>query len=73
MGLFIRNDGQRTELQERIAAELQAKQKLNPTIEAEKVDPAFLENQHHTKKAGVLVVFLVVAAIVVVTVIVSIN
>ncbi|MBC7746579.1 hypothetical protein H7Y40_01200 [Pedobacter sp.] len=73
MGLFIRNEGPRTELQARIAAELQEKQKNQPSLEAEKVDPAFLDNQHHTRSAGVILVVLALAAIVVTTIIVSVN
>ena len=73
MGLFIQDNGPRSELQSRIAAELQDKLKKQPSLEAEKVDPAFLDNQHHTRSAGILIVALVLAAIIIATIIVSIK
>lgn len=73
MGLFISNQDPRSELQERIAAELQARQKDQPNIKAEDVDPAFLDNQHHTRSAGILIVVLAFVAIVIATIIVSVK
>ena len=73
MGLFLNSQETRTELQERIAAELQARQKDQPKIKAEEVDPAFLEHQHHTRLAGVLIVVLSIVAIIIATIIVSVR
>lgn len=71
MGLFIRNQDPRSELQARIAAELKGRLNEQPDIKAEKTEPAFTENQHHTRTAGVLVVAFVVIAVIVTAIIVS--
>lgn len=70
MGLFIRNQDPRSELQSRVAAELQERLKERSTIEAEKVEPAFTEKHHHTRPAGVLIVALVVITVIVAAIVV---
>lgn len=58
MALFLRQDGGRSELQQRVAAELQAKLKNEPSLEYDKPDPAILDNQHQTRLAGKFILFL---------------
>lgn len=64
MALFLRQDGGRSELQQRVAAELQAKLKNEPSLEYDKPDPAILDNQHETRPAGKVIIFLVLLLIV---------
>ena len=57
MALFVNREEKRTQLQEKLAADL--KNKLNTSnIKAEKTDPAFLENAHQTRPAGMLIMVL---------------
>ncbi len=58
MGLFLRQEDNRTELQTRIAAELREKMAQKPAEEYEQPDPAFLENQHQTRPAGMILILL---------------
>ena len=58
MGLFLRQDEGRSELQSRLAAELQERLKERPDLKADKPDPAFLENQHQTRPAGMVLIVL---------------
>jgi len=66
MGLFLRQDGGRSELQTKLAAELQDRLKEKTDIEHKKVDPAFLENQHETRPAGMIIMILVGVVVIVV-------
>lgn len=59
MGLFLRQDGGRSELQTKLAAELQERLKEKVDVDHKKVDPAFLENQHETRLAGMIIMILV--------------
>lgn len=59
MALFLRQDGGRSELQERVAAELQQKLKNEPNLQYDKPEPAILDNQHQTRPAGKFILFLV--------------
>lgn len=58
MALFLKQDGGRSELQSKLAAELQERLKERADIEPKEVDPAFLENQHQTRPAGVIIIVL---------------
>lgn len=78
MGLFIGQNEKRSELQSKIIAELQQKTRQVGSDEgdgSETVDttsePTFLENQHETRTAGVIISLLVVVVIVVVVFIVA--
>lgn len=70
MGLFIGQNEKRSELQSKIIADLQ--EKIHQTSELEDIDkdppePTFLENQHETRTAGVVIgLLLVVLAVVIV-------
>jgi len=62
MGLFVRQDESRSELQSKIVADLQ--QKLHQTAQIEgdpsQPEPKFLENQHETRPAGIIIGLLIV-------------
>lgn len=68
MALFLKQDESRSELQQRVAAELQEKLKSDPNLTYDKPDPAILDNQHETRIAGkvilVLAILLVVAVVI---------
>lgn len=63
MGLFIRQNSSRTELQERIAAELREKQTAQSSVAYEKPESAFNEGSHESQNLGP--VLIVAAAIIV--------
>lgn len=58
MGLFLRQEDTRSELQSKIAAELREKLKNQQNTEYEEPEPAFLENQHQTRPAGMILMIL---------------
>lgn len=58
MGLFLRQEDTRSELQSRIATELREKLASKQDIVAEKPEPAFLDNQHETRPAGMVLIVL---------------
>lgn len=58
MALFLKQDETRNELQQRVAAELQAKLNVKPDITNDKPDPAILDNQHETRLAGKVILIL---------------
>lgn len=61
MGLFLRQDENRSELQSKVAADLQQKLHQTAAIEdATKPEPRFLENQHETRPAGMIIGLLLV-------------
>lgn len=73
MGLFLRQNEDRSELQTRIAAELQEKLRANSIEESDPVEPQLLANQHHTRTAGVIITLLVLILIVVSVVAMSVS
>lgn len=69
MGLFLRQDENRSELQSKIIADLQEKARTKAATEGEPGEPAeptMLENQHETRTAGVVISLLVIALIIVI-------
>lgn len=68
MGLFLRQDEQRSEVQKRVATELQERLRQPTPVDAGDHDPSMLEDHHETRKAGmiimVLLLFLFIALIV---------
>ena len=58
MGLFLRQDEQRSDVQQRVAAELQERLRKASSVNHEEVEPAFLENQHTTRNAGMIIIVL---------------
>lgn len=64
MGLFVQQDGPRSELQSRVAAELQQKLKqTSDETEHNTPESRLLENQHQTRPAGVVIALLVIVGI----------
>lgn len=71
MGLFLRQTGPRSELQSKVAADLQRKLRESSEGggEPEEIapkdppEPAFLENQHTTNTNGIIITLLIVALI----------
>lgn len=57
MALYVRKDDERSDLQQKIASELQEKMR-NTSIEAETTDPAFLDDSHQTRPAGMVIMIL---------------
>lgn len=68
MGLFLRQDEQRSEIQKHVAAELQERLRAATQVETDDHEPTILENQHTTRHAGMAIIVLL--AILFVTVIV---
>lgn len=74
MGLFLRQNDPRSELQSKIAAELQEKLRSSsePGTETDVLptanmdDSKYLENQHQTRVPGVIISLLVLVLIIVV-------
>ena len=60
MGLYLKKEDQRSQVQERVAAELQERLRTKASIEGKDHEPTILENQHETRKAGVVIAVLVV-------------
>lgn len=62
MGLFLRQNDQRSELQSKVAADLQQKLRATSLNEGEPVqtESRFLENQHETRPAGIVIGLLLV-------------
>ena len=57
MALFVNRDQKRTQLQEKLAADL--KNKLDTAdIRADDIDPAMLEDAHQTRPAGMVIMVL---------------
>lgn len=72
MGLFLRQDENRSELQSKIIADLQEKVRSKASLEGDKeYEPTLLENQHETRTAGVVIGLLLISlALVIVFVVV---
>lgn len=60
MGLFLRQDEQRSEVQQRVAAELQERMRQSTDIPPTETDPAMLDGNHTTRPAGMVIIILVV-------------
>ena len=60
MAMILRNQDTKSEVQSRVAAELQERLNQTQPIESKEVDPAFLDNQHSTRMAGPLIVVLMI-------------
>lgn len=59
MGLFLRQDEQRSEVQKRVATELQERLRQTKPVETGDSEPTMLENQHTTRIAGMVIIILV--------------
>ena len=58
MGLFLRQDEQRSEVQKRVATELQERLRQTNPVDTGDHDPSMLENHHETRKAGMVIMVL---------------
>lgn len=63
MALYVKRDEQRSQLQEKVAAELQNKLKASQ-VKAADVDPAMLEKTHETRPAGMMIIVLSVFVVI---------
>lgn len=57
MGLFLRQDGSRSELQSKVATDLRERLKQRQ-IDTEEHEPTITEDQHETRLAGVFIAIL---------------
>lgn len=73
MGLFVNNQGQRTELQTKIAADMQERLNAKPSVEGDKVDPAFLDNTTETRKAGPIIAALLLVGVIATVIVLAIR
>ncbi len=72
MGLFIAQDEKRSELQSKVIAELRQKTKQSALDEGRaEHEPRYLENQHETRPAGVVIGLLLMVLLISVAVYVS--
>lgn len=60
MGLYLRNDDQRSQVQERVASELQERLKASALKTGDDHESTMLENQHTTRPAGVIIGILII-------------
>lgn len=58
MGLFLRQNEDRSKLQSRLASELKGKLNEQQKVESEKVDPKFLEDNHKATPASMVILVL---------------
>lgn len=66
--MFLRQDEQRSEVQKRVATELQERLRNTPPAEPADLKPAALDDSHQTRRAGMVIMvllFLLAAAVVV--------
>ena len=64
MGMILKNEETRSEVQSKVAAELQERLSQTQPIDHKEVDPAFLEDQHHTSSPGIFIVILLLLLLV---------
>lgn len=65
MGLYLKDQEQRSELQSRVANELQERLKQQQ-LDSGETDPAFTEGSHHTRPAGMILIILGAIAFIIV-------
>lgn len=58
MGLFLRQNEDRSKLQSRLASELKGKLNEQQKIESKEVDPQFLEDNHKATPASMVMLIL---------------
>ena len=67
MGLFLRSNENRSELQSRVASELQEKIRTTQLqTDDSEPEPRYLENQHQTRSAGIVISLLAIVLVLVV-------
>ena len=60
MALFVRQDEKRSQLQEKLAADLKGKLQSSDSVQLEKLESALLENAHQTRPAGMIIMVLLI-------------
>jgi len=60
MALFLRQDEQRSRLQEQVAAQMKKRQTEDLDVKADVPEPTILEGQHTTRKAGLVIMVLLI-------------
>lgn len=74
MAMFLRQDEQRSEVQKRVATELQERLRSAPPAEPADLAPVTLEHHHPTRRAGMIImVLLLLLSIAVIAFAVSIS
>lgn len=68
MSLFLRQDDQRSDVQKRVATELQERLRKQTPVETGDTEPSMLENQHTTRIAGMVIIILLALLSVVVVI-----
>lgn len=63
MALYVRRNEQRSQLQEKLAADLKGKLKTQD-IRAEEVESNLLENAHQTRPAGLVISVLLILVVI---------
>lgn len=58
MGLFIKDDNGRSQLQSKVASDLRQRLQDREEIESPEVEPRFTEGTHETRVAGVVIAVL---------------
>lgn len=58
MGLFLRQDDQRSEVQKRVATELLERLRQTTPVDTGDHDPSMLEHHHTTRNAGMIIIVL---------------
>jgi hypothetical protein len=64
MAMILRNQDTRSEVQSKVASELQERLNQTQPVDHKEVDPAFLDDQHTTRNAGPLIVILLIILLV---------
>jgi F0F1-type ATP synthase assembly protein I len=68
MALFLRQDEQRSEVQTRVATELQARLKQKAAFTDENEETTLTSGQHKTRLAGMIIIGLIVVIVIAVIV-----
>ena len=71
MGLLLRKEDDRTQLQTKVAADLQQRLAATQPVETHKPEPAILADQHRTRMIGMVISILLVVLVLAVVVVVS--
>lgn len=68
MGLFIKDNQGRDQLQSKVASDLEQRLKDRQQLEADEPEPQFTENSHQTRGAGVLIALLALVLLIVIVI-----
>ena len=59
MGLYLRQDEQRSKVQQQVEADLKARLQKAANAQKDESEPTMLENQHQTRWAGMIIMILI--------------